>query len=358
MSKVFRRGKMYHARVRRPDGSWSTRSTGRLIKSEAERIAAGWLLAGEGRVTEITFRTFKGEYLARLAVRKGAVSAVYLVEEVRLNRVLSWFDRRYLTEITGQTVDAYMAERRAAGIKAKTLHKELQILSKVLQLGISRGHLAALPWVKIPRLKSAEAEESEHYEAFSVDELRRLMPELRASRTRDLHLYCCLMYYTGSRPGRSIFGLRWADVDLDRGRIVFRPGFDKTGRTRDLSLDENLAGLLRERRRGLTAAGGFDDSGPVVAAHDFREAFKRSKARAGLLRRGLTFYSFRHTYATRLIEAGADAATVAAILGNSAEMVLRVYAHVFPDRLRAVQNLLPPAEAPRVVLPLKLTDKR
>ena len=50
--------------------------------------------------------------------------------------------------------------------------------------------------------------------------------------------------------------------------------------------------------------------------------------------RDVTPYTFRHSRATHLIEAGTDPATVAAILGNTPSMVLDRYAWPAPAHIR------------------------
>lgn len=71
-----------------------------------------------------------------------------------------------------------------------------------------------------------------------------------------------------------------------------------------------------------------------------RLAFVRLRNRIGVP--NLCAYHFRHSYITRMLERGVDAATVAAISGNSPRMVLEIYNHVSrnEDRLRSVVRAL------------------
>ena len=64
-----------------------------------------------------------------------------------------------------------------------------------------------------------------------------------------------------------------------------------------------------------------------------RRGFEPAAEIAGL--DGVTFHDLRHAAASRLIDAGLDAVTVAAVLGHEdASITLRVYAHRFNRQSR------------------------
>jgi integrase len=65
-----------------------------------------------------------------------------------------------------------------------------------------------------------------------------------------------------------------------------------------------------------------------------RETYSRSIARAvrtAKLPQGTSSHSLRHHYASVLLDAGESVVTVAARLGDTAQMVLSVYGHMLPD---------------------------
>ena len=71
---------------------------------------------------------------------------------------------------------------------------------------------------------------------------------------------------------------------------------------------------------------------------DIRTAFKNACNRAGI--KNLTFHTLRHTFATRLVLAGVDLATVSKLLGHSSIHMTMRYAHPTPEALKnAVSKL-------------------
>jgi integrase len=155
------------------------------------------------------------------------------------------------------------------------------------------------------------------------------------------------------RRGEAL-GLRWADVDLDAGRLrvvqtitqtrsKVEIGEPKTslGR-RAIALDKATVGLLRDHRRGmleerLLVGADFDDHGLVFHEPDGRNlrpdavsaAFLRRVTRYGLPR--LTLHGLRHTWATLALERGVHPRVVQERLGHSTiAITLGVYSHVAP----------------------------
>ncbi len=69
-----------------------------------------------------------------------------------------------------------------------------------------------------------------------------------------------------------------------------------------------------------------------------RTAFENARSRAGI--KNLRFHDLRHTFATRLVLAGVDLASVSKLLGHSTIQMTMRYAHPTPEALKnAVSKL-------------------
>lgn len=175
-----------------------------------------------------------------------------------------------------------------------------------------------------------------------------------------------LLYHTGMRIGETL-GLTWDDIDMDSGKIsVSRQlheahyfGTPKTeDSTRTFYADETLLAYLRklkarqktdEMRLGEAYQLIYEDPRhdrallvlpkklppppeclhrSLVCRADNGLPFTHSRIASFLARRGLNAHSFRHTHATRLIEAGAKPVDVAARLGHKdATITQNLYTH-------------------------------
>jgi integron integrase len=194
--------------------------------------------------------------------------------------------------------------------------------------------------------------------------------EVRAllGRLRDPARLCAtLMYGSGLRVSECV-SLRVKDVDLDRGEIVVRAG--KGGKDRRTPLADRSAASLRRwladrerlhradqrdrvrvtalgealERKYPRAAGEwrwsyvfpasrtFVDPAGVRRRHHLHEtvvqrAIKEAALAAGLSKR-VSSHSLRHSFATHLLEAGADIRTVQELLGHTDVRTTMIYTHV------------------------------
>jgi site-specific recombinase XerD len=150
-----------------------------------------------------------------------------------------------------------------------------------------------------------------------------------------------VLYSTGMRRAE-VARLQVADVDSERMLIRIRQG--KGGRDRDVPLSPALLETLRENWRWMkprtylfpgTVNNWRADKPltPKVVWIACREAAQR----AGIDKK-VSPHILRHSYATHLLEAGADLRTIQVLLGHSNLSHTTVYLHLSQRHLRAVAS--------------------
>jgi integrase len=146
--------------------------------------------------------------------------------------------------------------------------------------------------------------------------------------------------------------LRFSDVDLGRGQINIRRGKTAAAR-RNLALTSESQAILANRISG-TSPWVFPSRrrpgqhiGRLNGVHD-RLCAKAMEAGVVL---AFVVYDFRHTFATRLAQAGVDLATLAAILGHNSIRIVGRYVHPTEEHQRTAMarydETLKAAEAKR-----------
>ena len=159
---------------------------------------------------------------------------------------------------------------------------------------------------------------------------------------------CVLLMYGGGLRLTECLALRVKDVDLERHEIVLRGG--KKGRDRRVPLALNAVGILRRRfadllrrwyrdfKAGVQTTGypnatrdwtwsyvfpatrTFVDRAGVRRRHHLHEtAVQRAIVRGAhdaRIKKRVTSHTFRHSFATHLLEAGADVRTIQTLLGH------------------------------------------
>ncbi len=137
---------------------------------------------------------------------------------------------------------------------------------------------------------------------------------------------------TGMRMGE-ILSLSWRGVDLiRRTAMVFQ---SKNGERRTIPLNQTVLSVMKERGtlRSLRTDLVFPSKThtPLESGH-LRRAFRLALKKAKI--EDFHFHDLRHTFATRLVQAGVELYKVQRLLGHKSPMMTQRYAHHYPESLR------------------------
>jgi site-specific recombinase XerD len=173
---------------------------------------------------------------------------------------------------------------------------------------------------KIPRPKRAKVLPA----VMSVEEVERLLGSLANIKHRTM---LQVLYGTGLRVSELI-GLRIRDIDSGRNTITVRHG--KGAKDRQVPLSPTLLHLLREywkiyRPTEFLFENGR--SGAQMSERTVQAVFEHAKKASGI-RKKISAHTLRHSYATHLLEAGADLVSIRNQLGHSNIATTTVYLHL------------------------------
>lgn len=263
--------------------------------------------------------------------------------------------RRLCREIGAIPLDRLRAEelqemfgRFQACLARSTRAGLLRMLKSCLRAAMESGMIAENPARKL-RL---EAEDAAEQRVLTPAEQARLQRTLFAQGD----LAAMIGLYMGLRVGE-VCGLRWEDIDCEEGtlrvcRTVQRCAAGGKGgtflmigapKTTSARRVVPTPSFLLERLRALPGADGmgfiFARNGRATEPRTLQRRLEGSLRRAGI--RGAHFHTLRHTFATRLLELGADLKTISVLLGHrSPKITLELYAHAtLEQRRRAVRVL-------------------
>jgi len=202
----------------------------------------------------------------------------------------------------------------------------------------------------VRELPSAQRPRPERKEAayFENHELPRLFEHFRSEPVRTL---CLVALKTGMRQGE-LFALRWADVDLEEAVIRVRSSYTggalstpKSRERRDVDLISDVVELLSRVRNGRsnqdlvfpgTDGQGFLSPTVVLRRHLYPAMTSADIPRVGPTQEKRTFHSFRHTFAKRALENGAQITWLSRHLGHSSlKVTTDIYGHWSARRAEA-----------------------
>lgn len=250
-------------------------------------------------------------------------------ERLRLMVLVEFFKGQELRGITPIALEKFRHERLKAGNARTTINRYLAIMKKLYNVAINEGMATDNPVRKIKFYSEAESQKER---ILSQDEEERLLEAAPA----HLRPILVIALSTGMRWGE-IVNLTWKNVDFQAGLIhVVKT---KSGKPRHI----NINSTLLEELSALRAA---SNGSPYVLpskvtgkpyASLYRCFIKACKA-VGI--EGLRFHDLRHTFATRLIQGGADIETVRSLLGHHSIVMTQRYTHSSHEmKQRAVESL-------------------
>ena len=311
----------YHGRqVRRSTGTTDRRLAEAIVGKVRAQIVEGRFF----ETLEEKTRTFE-ELMARYLTDHAAKKAEPRHYHGYAKRLTGFFGGRTLAEITPKLIADYKARRYAVGLKPASINRELASLKKAFNLAVREWEWCREnPVSKV----SMEREHNQRDRWLSVEEEGRLLqgcaPWLRELVSFALH--------TGMRMGE-ILELTWRGVDVNRRTVkVFR---SKNGERRTIPINQTVLSVLKEktRLRSLRTELVFCSKvfTPMESGH-LRRTFRLALSKAQI--EDFHFHDLRHTFATRLVQAGVDLYKVQRLLGHKSPVMTQRYAHHYPESLR------------------------
>lgn len=265
-----------------------------------------------------------------LADRKGHVEALDRLEHAAkpIKRHIGTLRPDMLTK------RMYWERRAADGVSPGTILREGVTLRSALETAANAKWIARpVPYIQLPPKPDSR------HRWLTREEAKRL---LAACTTPHLRLFVMLGIYGGARKG-AILELEWSQVNMDQCTVDFRkPGRRITKKRRTVvRMPAPLVVAMQEAWLVRTSDGRVLEYGGKPIA-SIRTAFESAVERAGLSEEDgkVTPHALRHTCATWQVMAGVELEEVARFLGDTKDMVQRVYGHHSPEYLKRAAKAL------------------
>jgi integrase len=142
-----------------------------------------------------------------------------------------------------------------------------------------------------------------------------------------------LLLLTGVRR-QSLLAMRWADLDLPRGRWIVPATWSKNDDEMVIPLTSEVVKLLTEMQRRRGSSPWVFPSAKAKAGHieEPKAAWARLLRATGIA--GLRLHDLRRTFGSRLAESGASGPVIAAAMGHKSLQSARSYLHLQVDAVR------------------------
>lgn len=242
-----------------------------------------------------------------------------------LEGLVRFFGGYAVTEVTPRMINEFKQMRKAEGVTGATINRQMTIMKRVYNIAIREWEwLDENPVNRV----SSERENNARDRWLTFEEEDRLF----AACPHWLREIILFALNTGRRLGE-ILALTRKGVDLERMTVtVFK---SKNGERRTIPINRSVLELLESRARVRpikTEIVFYTTSHRPYHPCNFRRGFNRAVKKAAL--ENFRFHDLRHTFATRLVQAGVDLYKVGKLLGHKDIRMTQRYSHHSPESVR------------------------
>jgi integrase/recombinase XerD len=280
------------------------------------------------------------KFLTYLAVEKGLSHNTLESYERDLHKYLLFLKTRDPDDILQQDVSLFLTQLSTGGMASPSIARCLSAIRGFHKYLITDGLSRTDPtvyleaphgWQRLPKTLSST----------DVETLLRQPDPATLIGLRDKAMLE-LLYATGLRVSELI-GLRPADINLERGFLIV---LGKGAKERAVPMGETAVLHLREylaQARARLLGSNSSDHLFISSKHRgitrqmFWERVKYYSRKAGISQK-VSPHTLRHSFATHLLDNGADLRSVQAMLGHADITTTQIYTHVSRERLKSIHE--------------------
>ncbi|HUT07582.1 MAG TPA: site-specific tyrosine recombinase XerD [Candidatus Latescibacteria bacterium] len=284
-------------------------------------------------------------FLEYLAVEKGLARNTILSYARDVRKFLGFVKAGKLVwnRVSEETIVRFIHRESRAGLSARSLARLISALRSFFKFLVLSGFVKKDPsaqlttpstWRSLPKFLTVR----------EVEELLRAPDDTKAHGVRDRAMLEVL-YGSGLRVSE-LASLKLAEVNLEDGFLICR---GKGGKERIVPLGRSAGGAVGRylaEVRPLIVSGGRDElflsqRGKPFTRQGLWKLLRRHAREAGLDAK-ISPHILRHSFATHLLERGADLRSVQLMLGHSQITTTQIYTHVSREQLRRVYDRFHP----------------
>lgn len=290
---------------------------------------------------------FIEEFLNYLAVERGLADNTLLAYRRDLRKYLGFLEEQRITTVAGvkrEKLTEYILSLKKSGLATTSIGRALAAIKMfhrfLVREGLAREDPTSLvenpkQWKRVPEVLT-QAEIEQMIQAASGKDWQSV---------RDRAILE-LFYASGMRVSE-LANLKWENLNFEvgyvrcigKGRKERIVPVGKTARNAVLDYCEQVRGQLL--KHGLSSDLFLSRLGKKLSRQSIWKVIKLY-ARKANIKKTIKPHTLRHTFATHLLEHGADLRSVQEMLGHADISTTQIYTHVDRERLKSVHKQFHP----------------
>ncbi len=290
---------------------------------------------------------YTDQYLSYVIVEKGLAEKTLESYAHDLSRYTGFLKENGVEEIAhtdSYTILKHMLCLEESGLGARSRARHLVTLRGFYKFLTTEGFLSADPAKLIDLPKTG----LKLPDVLSVEEVSRLLNTPQADKARSVRdgAMLELLYAAGLRVSELV-NLKVQDINTEACFVrVFGKGSKERivpfGRYAREKIDHYTGSSRKVLLKNLPSPYLFvARAGKPMTRQGFWKLLNRYAERSGVLKK-ITPHTLRHSFATHLLEGGADLRTVQTMLGHADISTTQIYTHVSREHLKAVHTQFHP----------------
>lgn len=287
------------------------------------------------------------EFLNYLLVERGLSRNTHDSYSGDMKKYLTFLHDRNIKDISETsdvTISLFLASLKRASLSHRTVARILSSIKMFYKYLADTRHITSNPALTLETPKGAVT--LPH--VLSIDEVDLLLQQPGRSTPQGLRDAALLelLYATGLRVSELV-SLRLNDLNLEAGYLI---AFGKGSKERVVPIGEVAQNVMIEYlQKARTRLLGRNHSsylftarkGKPLTRQGFWKIIKKHAQAAGIAK-NITPHTLRHSFASHLLERGADLRSVQIMLGHADISTTQIYTHVTSERLKKIHTQFHP----------------
>jgi integrase/recombinase XerD len=280
------------------------------------------------------------EFLAYTQVEKGLARNSLESYGRDLTRLEAWAGNqgKSVESLTRKDLRLWIAQLSREGLSPASVSRAVSAARGFFRFLILDGHIQTHPTEDLNT-----PQKMAHLPRFlSIDEMEKLLavPDTETAEGLRDRAMLELMYAAGLRVSELV-SLRLADLNLDAGLVICHGKGSKErrvpiGKSATHWLQQYVSVVRSRAAKGNRVQLFLNSVGAPLNRHFMWAMIKRYSERAGL--RDVSPHTLRHSFATHLLQRGADSRSVQALLGHSDISTTQIYTHITDRHMRSTYD--------------------
>jgi integrase/recombinase XerC len=251
------------------------------------------------------------------------------------------FGNTALSDINAPYVRSWLAKLKESGIESKSLNRKISSLKSFFKYQLKQGTLLKSPMATVVSLK-VKKRLPQYVAAKDMNTLFNDVDEFADNWAGKTHrLLLQLLYNTGMRRAELV-GLEESHIDKSNSNIKV---LGKGNKERVLPVKRELMDLIQCYMAAKRTQFGHFDPGPLLVNEKGRKLYPKYVHRVVVKYLSMVTtidkkspHVLRHTFATHLMNNGAELNAVKELLGHSSLAATQIYTHNTIEKLKDIHR--------------------